>query len=623
MTRVVGIERARYALEQGGRLPGDVLAAAISESWQRCLASGLDPRAMPHAHVVPFAEVSRKRDAMTTLRGLALAEMKLLHSQIAGSHFTIALADADGVVLDTISDHRAAESSATPAVLPGSDWSEARQGTNALGLAALVGRSAAVHGGEHFFGYLAHLSCMAVPILDSSGRTVGLLDASCANEARQQHTHALVRMAVTQIETGLIFKECSDSHIVAFHPRAEYLHTLSAGLLAISPEGVLVSLSRPGTALLAGLPASAGHHFDELFESSFGAAMDRLLRGGTIRIRDRTGSVIFMVCRQIGRRGKTVGLARLPHLRAGDPLAADFACEDPALRSAMSDLAPAIALGMPIHITGETGTGKELMARHVHRISERRGDFVALNCGAIPEPLFVAEIFGHDRGAFTNARSEGAPGLARAADGGTLFLDEVADIPPAAQTALLRFLDSMEVRPVGGQRACKVDVRIVSATNRDLADLVARREFRADLFYRLNAFTIRLPPLARRNDFALVVQHLMQQLAPGTGITDTAVERLSRRRWPGNIRELRSVLQRALVRSRMTDLDEQSFETDEAVVPEVPTVPDESCDACRGHALSERWCRQIRLTYRNFGDNVSRTARELNLSRTTIYRHLA
>ena len=616
MQHLSGIDRARQALERGDRLPAGALPPAVAESWQRCRELGLDPHSVPRAAVTPFAEVTAKREAVAALRRLALAEMKLLYSQIAGSNFMIALGDADGMVLDTISDQHFADSEAGRSIIPGSVWSEKGHGTNALALAAQATGPVAIYGREHYFACHGHLSCMAAPILDSHGRILGLLDASCANEARQQHTHALVRMAAAQIENGLIFQEQAGCFILAFHPRMEYLDTMSAGLVAVSGDGEVISINRPGITLLAGLPAASGSRFDQLFDRGFGAAITALLSGGILAIRDGAGSGVFMVCRQIGQRGPEA--ARHPVLGEQSPTDAcqpAFVCEDPALKRTVAEVSRAAALRMPIHITGETGTGKELMARHVHDASGRLGEFVALNCGAVPESLFIAELFGHERGAYTNARNEGAPGLARTADRGTLFLDEVADIPLAAQTALLRFLDSMEVRAVGGQKTHKVDVQIVSATNRDLDEMVAARSFRADLLYRLNAFTIRLPALAARSDFTHIVRHLMHRLAPGAAITDAAVAALARRAWPGNIRELQSVLQRALVRSP-DFVDEGSF--DAAIAP--PEV--DSCEICRGQPLAENRCRDIRQTWRETDGNISRTARKLGLSRTTVYKHL-
>ncbi len=595
-----------------------MLPGPVATSWERCREYGLDPCSRPRGEVISFAQVSQRREALVALRRLALAEMQLLYSQIAGSNFTIALGDAQGVVLDTISDQQFADSEEGRSIIPGSVWREKERGTNALGLAVVERQPVAIYGREHYFNCHGRLSCMAAPILDSRGEVLGLLDASCANEARQQHTHALVRMATSQIENGLIYHERSDSFIFAFHPRAEYLDTLSAGLIAVSRDGRIHSLNRPGTALLAGLPVEVGSHFGTLFDGAFGTAMDGLLKGGVIRIRDRAGSGVFMVCRQIGRSSLAASSARAalsaPFVRSLDM--PDFVCDDPAMKAAIREAADAASLCMPVHITGETGTGKELMARHVHTLTRRKGEFVAVNCGALPEALFIAELFGHERGAFTNARSDGSPGLTKLADKGTLFLDEVAEIPLAAQTALLRFLDSMEVRAVGGQKTIKLDVQIVSATNRDLNEMVANRIFRSDLLYRLNAFTVQLPPLSTRSDFGHIVRHLVTKIAPGVAITDAAIMRLSQRRWPGNIRELHAVLQRALLRRQMDHVDEEAFEAPGSLGNA------DTCSACQGHPLNETRCREIRSAYQASDGNISHTAHKLGVSRTTVYKHI-
>lgn len=621
MQHLSGMDRARNALERGDRFPVGSLQPIVAKSWQRCREGGLDPSALPRHSVVPFSDVRVRREAMISMRRLALAEMQLLHSQIAGSNFMIALADADGIVLDTISDQEFADSAAGRAIIPGSRWDESERGTNALGLAAMTEKPVAIYGREHYFSCHGHLSCMAAPIFNSHGEILGLLDASCAHEARQEHTHALVRMAASQIENGLVFQDYSSSFVFAFHPRVEYLDTLSAGLISVSPAGNVTSINRSARALLAGLPATLGSHFDALFESGFEAAMDGLLNGGIIRIRDRVGSGIFMACRQIARGASSEPARRaassIPALLAkeGTP---GFVCDDSSIRQALANLADAVALAMPVHITGETGTGKELMARHVHSLSQRKGEFVAVNCGAVPEDLFISEIFGHEGGAFTNARAKGAPGLARAADRGTLFLDEVADIPLAAQTSLLRFVDSKEVRAVGAHKAERVNVQIVSATNRNLEEMVEQRLFRADLYYRLNAFTIHLPALGARTDFAPIVRQVLEEMAPGTPITDAAVAALFRRKWPGNIRELRTVLQRALIHRRADYLDEDSFGDGSLRVGRLQ----DCCEGCSDRPLSRVKCQEIRAVYRRTDGNVSQTARQLGLSRTTVYKHV-
>jgi transcriptional regulator with GAF, ATPase, and Fis domain len=207
-------------------------------------------------------------------------------------------------------------------------------------------------------------------------------------------------------------------------------------------------------------------------------------------------------------------------------------------------------------LTGETGTGKELVARAIHDRSPRRDrTLVKVNCGAIPAGLVESELFGHEKGAFTGALQRRI-GRFELADRGTIFLDEVGELPPDAQVKLLRVLQEQEFERVGGGRPIRVDVRVIAATNRDLAVEVTEGRFRADLFYRLNVFPIRVPPLReRRGDVPLLVRHILAQLQrklarPLRGVTPESLARLERYPWPGNVRELQNVLERAAVLAR-------------------------------------------------------------------------
>jgi transcriptional regulator with GAF, ATPase, and Fis domain len=209
---------------------------------------------------------------------------------------------------------------------------------------------------------------------------------------------------------------------------------------------------------------------------------------------------------------------------------------------------------LPLLVLGESGTGKELIARAVHALSGRSGDFVAVNCGALPDTLVETELFGYRKGAFSGA-NEDRPGLVRAADRGTLFLDEIGDLAPASQAVLLRVLQEREVLPVGGTRALPVDIRVVSATHRNLQQLVDSGAFRGDLLARLSGHTLALPPLRhRREDLGLLVQTLLRRLAPervqNLALSIEAVRALMLHEWPFNIRELEKALERALVLAR-------------------------------------------------------------------------
>jgi len=224
----------------------------------------------------------------------------------------------------------------------------------------------------------------------------------------------------------------------------------------------------------------------------------------------------------------------------------------PAIRR-VKDLIDRVApLPGTVVIQGETGTGKELIARNLHAHSRRRGDFVPVNCGAIAPDLLESELFGHVRGAFTGAEAP-RPGHFELADGGTLFLDEVSELPPDAQPKLLQLLQSRTYYPLGSDKPLRADVRVVAATNANLADAVAEGRFRSDLFYRLNVFPIRVPPLRdRREDIPALMNHFIGRFSvrmkkPLTRVSRRTMELLMSYRWPGNVRELENVLERALV----------------------------------------------------------------------------
>lgn len=227
--------------------------------------------------------------------------------------------------------------------------------------------------------------------------------------------------------------------------------------------------------------------------------------------------------------------------------------DSPALRAALSLVRKVAATRVTVLILGETGTGKEVFANAIHRASPRaNGPFVAQNCAALPENLLESELFGHRRGAFTGAVAD-KPGLVQSAHNGTLFLDEIGDMPLALQAKLLRLLQENEVRAVGATRVEKVDVRVIAATNANLKERIARGEFREDLFYRLNVFPIRLPPLRERGeDVPRLAEHFLVEAARqhgrlSPGLTPDAMEALTRYAFPGNVRELRNIMERALL----------------------------------------------------------------------------
>ena len=288
----------------------------------------------------------------------------------------------------------------------------------------------------------------------------------------------------------------------------------------------------------------------------------------------------------------------------------------PAMQKVFAAIRKASPTTATVLLTGESGTGKELVARAIHYASPRSSSaFVPVNCAAIPETLLESELFGHVKGAFTGA-SDTRGGFFQAADGGTVFLDEISATTNAAQVKLLRVLQEHEVSMVGSPRAQKIDIRVVAATNKELHELVAKKLFREDLYFRLNVITVNLPPLRERgDDVVLLIRRFAAQYAremgkPEPEFSSEALEVLRRYHWPGNVRELQNVVQRLVVMS----------ESDVIEVPDLPSLMRFS--ALRGEGLTrtlaEVEVEYIRNVLESVGGNRTRAAEILGIDRKTL-----
>ncbi len=301
--------------------------------------------------------------------------------------------------------------------------------------------------------------------------------------------------------------------------------------------------------------------------------------------------------------------------------------ESPAMQTLYDQLARVADSESSILITGESGTGKELVAKSIHRQSRRSGGpFIAVNCAALPETLLESELFGHAKGAFTDARAD-RQGLFAQATGGTLFLDEIGEVPLTMQVKLLRALEERKVRPVGSNHEVEFDLRLLTATNRDLEVAIEENRFREDLYYRINVIQLELPALRERGtDVLLLAGHFQRQFADQmhkavTGISHNAAEKLLSYSWPGNVRELRNVIERAVALTRFAELA-------------VEDLPEKIRDY-RGNQvvlggqdidelvpLEEVERRYILHVLKVCNGNKTTTARILGLDRKTLYRKL-
>ena len=593
---------AREKFFSGHALPDGLVPAPILRSWQRCAEQGLDAGGTIRAEPVTAAELRALQEQNESLRLLSRSELVSLRGEARLTDSVVILTDAKGLVLDTAGSADFAGRAAEVSLRPGVVWSETSTGTNAIGTALAERRAIEVHGAEHFFEPHGILHCAASPIFDPFGKLAGVLDMSGHASAHHTHAMGLVRLAVEQIEHRFFSLRFEDMTVVRFHRSADLLGTAREAILVFDGDKFVAGNRR--ALHLIGLDRHALRKMSgqEIFESM-----------GDGELRGREGERYFANIRQ-PKAAPTAAIAPLPRRARPDQNGPFFTARTRA------DLAKAIRLvdaEVPLLIAGETGTGKEVFARHLHGLARRAGKpFVAINCAALPESLIEAELFGYEPGAFTGARKQGAKGLVQQAEGGVLFLDEIGDMPLALQSRLLRVLQDKQVAPLGGGALQKADFVPVCATNRDLRTMVEAGTFRGDLYFRIAQYTINLPALADYPDVAEVVTSLWAQLAPGRApLPAPVLAQLATHGWPGNFRELAGTL-RALAALAEPGAPVDLSDLPQFAVVSRPTPPDGQRDL---GSLTEAAMRRAIEQHRG---NLSAAARELNIDRSTLYRRL-
>ncbi len=672
-TRLMAVRRQFFEL---GQTPETGLRAPVLRSWQRCRGRGLDDRAAAQAGLLDRSLLGEARERSRRLLGQASGVMEHLFEHIRSSGSMVLLADSDGLILHGLGDADFVDRASRVALQPGASWSERDRGTNAIGAALIEGGPNEILGGEHYLQRNAGLSCSAAPIFDSGGALLGVLDISSDWRRHQSHTLGLARLGARMLERRLFEAEHTRHLLLAFHTRPEGVGGLQDGLLAVSADGEILAADGVARRLL-GVEARGGGalgDFDGLFRTPFGVAIDRAARdpvallaldlrcGGEVYARARVGlswraqpgasapsarsAPAARKRAATGRRGlggADEAKAEAMPLPTEAVTLVDLATGDAALQRALDHAGRIAGRNIPLLIQGESGVGKEVFARAFHNSGPRAGGpFVALNCAAIPETLIESELFGYVGGAFTGARREGAAGKIQQAHGGTLFLDEIGDMPLSMQARLLRVLQDRCVQPVGGSSSVAVDISLVCATHRVLADAVRAGGFREDLYYRVNGLTVSLPPLRARSDIRRIVRRLVAaEIEDGASgrikVSEEVMRLFERRPWPGNIRQLQNVLRVAVAL-----LDEGEREICPRHLPEAmfaaELAPGEQTSplrqpaaraaaapgmlSARGMRLKEAQLDVIERVMEEVGGNLTAAARQLGISRNTLYRRL-
>lgn len=559
----------------------------ITSSHQRCTGFGLAESDIPDFGKISKLELAERLEINRALYSHALPVMESLYEQISNTHNMVILTDLDGMILHALGDDDFLEKADRVALSPGVSWSERHKGTNAVGTALHERRPVVVNGPQHYLRANHFLTCSCAPILDPHGQVIGALDVSGDHRGFHRHTLALVNMSAQMIGNQLFAEAFPEGVRIHFHARAEFIGTIVEGIVAFTTTGRLLSANRSAQFQLGmSIKALQAHTFSSLF----GLPMSSLLEhyrsanpgllslgignGVTVRARAefRTPSFVFASMGWTGSAGTAaptsssatppLGQADLPLPEAREDIrpkddnrVASLSCLDTGDRQigqAIQMVSKVKGKDIPILILGETGTGKELLAKAIHYDSPRsHGSFVAVNCASIPENLIESELFGYQEGAFTGARKKGGIGKIAQANGGTLFLDEIGDMPLSLQARLLRVLQDRIVTPLGSVKSVPVDIAVVCATNRNLREMIARGEFRDDLYYRLSGLMVRLPALRIRTDLPVLLRKILAAESAGAGVEYTmdaeVIALFHKYSWPGNIRQLANVLRTACV----------------------------------------------------------------------------
>lgn len=636
------LREARRQLMNRGSLPPDLLQPELARSWLRSWDAGLQPcgrmAGAPHASGVQLA---RALELRRELVAHAMPVMEFVFEQTRGTDSMVILAEADGLLLQALGDPQFAGRAERVALRPGATWHEQYRGTNAIGTALTDGRAVVVHADEHYLERNGFMTCTAAPIRDPGGNLLGALDVSGDHRGYHRHTLGLVRTAARMIEHRL-FETRHDLRQwggvrLRFHAQPEGIGTVTEGLLAVSEDGRLAGANATALDLLGlGWHDLAQTRLDAVLAEPLAQLLDWCHRSSSIaRVVHTAGGEAVWVRVEAGPatlapRSSVVSAAVIPMPPPADALAA-LDTGDAALRAVIARARKVMAKPIALLLQGESGVGKEMLARAVHDSGPRRDQaFVAVNCAALPENLIEAELFGYQGGAFTGARREGAPGRIREAQGGTLFLDEIGDMPLPLQARLLRVLQDRQVVPLGGGKPVAVDFSLICATHRQLPLEMQAGRFREDLYYRLNGLTLQLPALRERSDLDHLLASALRELVPdrAVSIAPDLLPQLRRYRWPGNVRQLANALRTAcaLLDDHETVIGWEHLPDDLAQALRLDDAP----DAGSHNDLSDDAMPDLRTVSRQTiaralgacGGNLSEAARSLGISRNTLYRKM-
>ncbi|HEY6896562.1 MAG TPA: sigma-54-dependent Fis family transcriptional regulator [Rhodocyclaceae bacterium] len=624
---------------RNGAVPPARVRNIVLESWQRCHSEAVDPARAVAPGIANKDVLQQLRNRNQDLYDAARPVLESLRGILRECGTLVMLSDPVGCIIDLNGESRARHAGERINLAAGGCWVEEVIGTNAIGTAIASRQPVQIYASEHYCIDVKQWTCAAAPILDRFGNSLlGVIDVSGVKDTFHGHTLGLVISAAKQIEGILLGRDLDRQNrllelsmdafsryvsdcVILFDQRGRLIRSNSRMQQARERYGVRLPLERGTQVPALNLALSAAERAalaDEWLRPEW---LHELSSGGELQ-----GTLMIIPL------SVPDALPRAAcEISSSDPIA-NIVGGSPAMSALRARARRLASLDLPVLLLGETGAGKEVVARNIHLAGAKpEAPFIAVNCGALTRELLASELFGYAEGAFTGARRGGLAGKFEQAHGGTLFLDEIGEMPLEMQPHLLRVLQDGVVVRLGDTRERKVAVRIIAATNRDLRQEALAGRFREDLYHRLCVTSLQLPPLRQRiEDIPLLLEHMNHRLAEKYGCTPRLIapevlEAFQRYSWPGNVRELQNTFEVlfALCEGDMIEASQLTPELSGSDAASAAPSTSAQSLAQRPGRLDEIEKQAVMDAVHQAGGNLSRAARILGISRSTLYSKLA
>ncbi|WKY42913.1 sigma 54-interacting transcriptional regulator [Eubacteriaceae bacterium ES2] len=557
---------------------GTNLRKPILDSWIRCQKRKMNPRSLNRTPSVSEDNFKKRLEKNQLLLKTSIPFMVELQEFVNRSGFSTTLNDPDGVILEMICDQSILDEAFNKNLVRGSIWNEDQAGTNATGLAIDLKQPIQVIGAEHYYECYHDLTCSASPIFDDHGILIGILDMTGPKELTYPHTLGMVVAVTKAISRELCIAASNRQIELTNHYLSTLIDSISDGVVAVDINGKIIGINSNGAKILKTTT------FD-----SFGKNILDIMEGETIldekgnplpaetekHIVTKSNKINCLINRKLilHENGQVAGaVATLKdlnsskkdkHCRKGTRFTFDdiIGVSSELMRSV--HLAQIAAKGSStVLLQGESGTGKEMFAQAIHNAHQSDKPFIAVNCAGTPESLIESILFGYEEGAFTGASKHGKIGKFELAKGGTIFLDEIGEMPLHVQTVLLRVLQERIIQRIGGTKDIPIDVRVIAATNKNLAEEAQNGKFRQDLYYRLNVLQINIPPLrSRLHDIPVLANYILNEINQEyqkniEPLRPSTLALLEKYDWPGNVRQFKNAIERAVNFTETNSIDE-------------------------------------------------------------------